>query len=136
MNWRKDAGKICRGICYLGICFYFMLVGTYIHAVTGSAFLMGAAIFIINLLFWQAMGYIQNKTDKLKEERIEAETEAMRKQNIADQRAWNHVSLVIYMILVSNMSEKPINTFETLSFKMGYRDLLKAIARGERVWRI
>ncbi|WBU76757.1 hypothetical protein JAVIER_160 [Vibrio phage Javier] len=113
-----------------------MLVGTYIHAVTGSAFLMGTAIFIINLLFWQAMGYIQNKTDKLKEERIEAETEAMRKQNIADQRAWESVASNIRGVLVQEMARKPIYNIDGLSFKMGYSDCLMRIARGERAWRI
>lgn len=136
MNWLQGAGKICRGICYFGIWVYFMVVAAYVYSFTNSGFLMGATIFIINLLFWHAMSYIQNKTDKLKEERMEAETEAMRKQNIADERAWDIAANNIRQVLDVEMARKPIYTFEALSFKMGYSNLIRAITRGERVWRI
>lgn len=82
------------------------------------------------------MSYIQNKTDKLHEKRIEAETEAMRKQNMADERAWDVLASSMRWTLNEDMAKKPVYTFEALSFKLGYSNWLRFIAKGERAWLI
>ncbi len=130
MNWWRGACKICRGICYFGIWVYFMIVGSCVYSLTNSGFLMGATIFIINLLFWHAMSYIQNKTDAVYEEMKKKET----LQQIQDDCSWNAVSTMIRDYLIEEIRRKPGYTIIALNYKTWYINRMREIGLGVNIY--
>lgn len=131
MKWRRGAGKLCKWVCYFGIWVYFMVVASSVYALTKSGFLMGATIFLLNLLFWHSMSYIQNKTDALYKEIEKKETI----QEIQDELSWNATSRMIRDCLAEEMYSKQVKTMAMLQFKTWYVNRMREIALGVRIWR-
>ncbi|QIG60621.1 hypothetical protein VPT02_045 [Vibrio phage VPT02] len=132
MNWRQGAGKICKGICYTGICMYFAVVASIVLYYTNIPALFMATVFLLAVAFWGMIDKLERNT-KL----IYAEMEKQRiLQSIQDDLALNNISKDIKTVLVDQMYEKPVVTIEGLQFKTWYVNKMRGITIGERVWRI